>query len=350
MLQQRTLGQWAPTAASWCIVLGAILAAATAARADIVGFDDPVGFTPNENGNAAGLPSIVGDIVTMTTALGSQATSLFYNEKQDIDTFTASFDYQDVSIDGADGLAFIIQNDVRGLNALGAVGGSRGYMDNNNLIDINNSAALLLNIYQTSDVAIGMNGLAGPAGPTAPVNLRSGNTISVTVEYDGSDLILNMTEQGTANTFSYTQPGVYLRTVVGGQPTAWVGFSAGTGGVNAEQRISNFLFSGEPMPELTWDGNGNGLWGQSRWDGVTPPNFPAQLPRRRCYRQGRRSNQFCEPDRYRGCESFGLFAGRVGRSGQHRPKQHLGDCDADRRHRNHATKRRHADGRRRWLD
>ncbi|NQU20585.1 MAG: hypothetical protein HQ567_04830, partial [Candidatus Nealsonbacteria bacterium] len=268
--QSKRLGA---TTACYCALIGAMLATATAARADIVGFNDPVGFTLNQD-NAAGLPRIVGDTVTMTTALGGQATSLFYNEKQNISTFTATFDYRDVSTNGADGIAFIVQNDVRGLNALGNSGGNRGYSGVDGGDDINDSAALLLNIYLTSNVAIGMNGAVGPSGSTGSVNLRSGNTIAVTLDYDGSDLELAMAERGTANTFSTTYPGIDVQALVGGQPTAWVGFGAGTGGDTAEQTITNFVFSAHTIESLTWDGSGSGLWGQSKWIGNTPPDFP----------------------------------------------------------------------------
>ncbi|NQU23246.1 MAG: hypothetical protein HQ567_18355, partial [Candidatus Nealsonbacteria bacterium] len=255
------------------LVLGLLAIGATAptARADIAGFGEPVGFVTNQT-NAPGLPNIVGDTVEMTTAAGGQATSLFYKYKQDVTDFIASFEYQDVTGDGADGIAFVLQNDVRGPSALGAGGHGRGYADGDN---INDSAALLLDIYINSLYSFGVDGGYGTATSTGPVNLRSGNPIDVTLVYDGIDLTLGLAEQGTSNAMQASIPGVDIPALVGGESTAWVGFTGGTGGVVAYQTIRDFSFR-HASRTLVWDGAGNGDWSDLNWldNGAATAVFP----------------------------------------------------------------------------
>ena len=94
-------------------------------RADINGFGTGAGYTINNN--AAGLASISNGTLTLTTGVQSQASSVFNNTAQNIQNFTSSFTYTDVGSGGADGFAFVLQNDPRGVSALGDAGGSLGY-------------------------------------------------------------------------------------------------------------------------------------------------------------------------------------------------------------------------------
>ena len=110
-----------------------------------------------------------------------------------IGNFVASFTYQDTTVGGggADGVAFVLQNDPAGTAALGNTGGGLGYAR------IVNSVALLLDIYTGNSqggtgIAIGTNGVTpGDPGTIAgltytsasPVLLTDGNPVDVSLAY-----------------------------------------------------------------------------------------------------------------------------------------------------------------------
>ncbi len=260
-------------------ILAICLMAAPAAFGDIVGFSDPGGFTLNANDAALGegMPAIVGDELQITSGANSQATSAFFNVKQGVEIFTAEFDYQLVSgtAQPADGAAFVIQN--VGTSALGAGGGGRGYLN------ISDSVAVSLNLWQgRSDIDQGLNGSMPQGGgdggadaarrhPTAPVDILSGNPIHTTVEYDGSTIMVGLEDLVTGDAFS-TSWAEDIRGAVG-DGMAYVGFSGGTGGANADQRITNFAYSGVAIATLTWNEGGTDFWNSANWDGG-PPEMP----------------------------------------------------------------------------
>ena len=217
------------------------IAPAPAARADINGFD-PATFTVNNN--ASGQAAISGGTLTITTAVNSQASSAFNNTPQNIGNFTANFTYTDVSTGGADGFAFILQNDARGLNALGDGGGSIGY---GGASPITPSAAVDFNIYSGnggSRIGFTDSGNVRYSFPnTGAVDITNGQPVNVTISYapKGNAGVLTATLQQGANTF--TRSTIYNATALAGGNTARVGFSGGTGGLNANQTLSNFTFT-----------------------------------------------------------------------------------------------------------
>ena len=147
--------------------------------------------------------------------------------------FTASFTYTCGGNKGADGFAFVLQQ--QAATAIGANGGARGYGG------ITPSVSLQFNIYTGGGGTIGttyaINGNT-PADTAfdavLPVNLSSGNPINITIAYNAAlqTLTVSLAEQNTTNTFSRTYNGVNLLAVLNGN-AAWAGFTGGTGGVNA---------------------------------------------------------------------------------------------------------------------
>ena len=214
---------------------------APAARADINGFDPATFIVSN---NASGQAAISGGTLTITTTVNSQASSAFNNTPQNIGNFTANFTYTDVSTGGADGFAFILQNDPRGLNALGDGGGSIGYGGAN---PIKPSAAVDFNIYSGnggSRMGFTDTGNVRYSFPnTGAVDITNGQPVNVTISYapKGNAGVLTATLQQGANTF--TRSTAYNATALAGGSTALVGFSGGTGGLNANQTLSNFTFT-----------------------------------------------------------------------------------------------------------
>jgi hypothetical protein len=180
--------------------------------------------------------------------------------------FTTKFTYS-VTAGYADGIAFVLQNDPRGASAVStptsSVGSALGYGGTNK---ITNSAAVEFEIYpfgSSYGTAFGAGGLIpGDLGnpttqysSTTPVNIGTqpvagGHYISdfqpadVTLVYNGPAQTLTETLYGETEqtTFTTTYTGVDYASLVGGA-SAYVGFTAGTGGATSTQSISNFSYS-----------------------------------------------------------------------------------------------------------
>jgi len=222
------------TAAAACLCLAWVLPA----EASIIGFgNDGTGWRLN------GGPTVSSDVVTLTTAATGQARSLFYTTKQDITAFTVHFTYQMTgSSNPADATVFVLQNDTRGVTALGTSGGNLGY---NN---VKPSAAIIISPNGSSRTAYASNGVVpGTYTSVSPVNIRGGDLINITLTYNGTTLteLLEDPTAGTSFTTSYT---VDLPTVVGAT-TAYVGFTGATGARYANQYLSNFSFEPTGSPE-----------------------------------------------------------------------------------------------------
>ncbi len=184
-----------------------------------------------------------GDALSITEAVNSQARTAFFRTPVSVGAFQAHFLYQDVSGGGADGAAFIVQNSTAGPAALGPGGGGFAY------VGITPSVAVLLNIYSGAPGGRGIAFMTNGNTPefsgttysnTAPLNLASGNPIDVTVRYALGVMTLTLVDS-TAGTSYKTNVTINLPAVVGGT-NAYIGFSGATGGINAQQQISNVSF------------------------------------------------------------------------------------------------------------
>jgi autotransporter-associated beta strand protein len=188
---------------------------------------------------------VTGDALGITTNANNVTRSAFFNTKQPTTAFTASFDYTRGAGSGnpADGFTFAIQN--QAANALGTGGGGLGYGGLANAT----ARALAVNIYNPNGrgISVRTDGTI-PAGgtwtATTPVDIFNG-TVRFNLTYDGTNLNVSLV-QG-ANTFNL--PAVAWN-LAGVGADAWVGFTGATGGENAIQTISNFVFNvtGGPTP------------------------------------------------------------------------------------------------------
>jgi hypothetical protein len=222
--------------ALFCAAAAVVLAGP--AHADLTGFGtfDPVNSVGG-GGSYSG-----GTTFTLTNGGGGEATSGFSNLTQSITGFNANFTY--TATGGADGAAFVLQNDPRGTGALGDAGGSLGYGNGGSGAPIVNSAALEFNLYTGAGpvgTTLATNGATGHYTASSPVVLNSGNPININVTYNGSTLTYLATDTVTAATFTKTYNNISLPTILGGN-TAKVGFSGGTGGITSTQAISNFTY------------------------------------------------------------------------------------------------------------
>jgi hypothetical protein len=90
------------------------------------------------------------------------------------------------------------------------------------------------------------------ASPTVPatdmtssgVILNSGDTMSVHITYDGTTLAMTITDSTVNATFSTSWP-INIPQTIGGN-TAFVGFTGGTGGETASQKIETWTFASTP--------------------------------------------------------------------------------------------------------
>jgi hypothetical protein len=195
-----------------------------------------IGWSLNSLGTS--FAGFSGDMLTLTDGAGNERSSAWYAYPQYIGAFQAFFTYQDLTgPSGADGMAFVLQNDPAGAGAIGAGGGSFGY------VGIAPSVGLELNIYSPNTVgfAFRTNTIGVPYTSTTPISLASGNPIDIGIVYDGATMLLDMTNETSLAEFHTSLPVGDLRVPVGGD-TAYVGLTAGTGAVASQQTVSNFSY------------------------------------------------------------------------------------------------------------
>jgi hypothetical protein len=210
----------------------------------------------------SGFPSVTGLMLNgsalttanqlqLTVAGGAayQAGSIFWNQPIGIQTFTTDFTFQLLSAQG-DGFTFAMQG--VGPNALGASGSGLGYQN------IAKSVAIKFDLYSNSGEGADSTGVyTNGAVPTVPavdmtssgVVLKSGDTMLAHVTYDGTTLIMNLLDQVTSKRFVLTQ-AVNIPQLIGGN-SAYVGFTGGTGGLSATQRILNWTYSTQASGPVT---------------------------------------------------------------------------------------------------
>jgi hypothetical protein len=154
---------------------------------------------------------------------------------------------------GADGISFVVQNDPRGINALGMAGGSLGYFGSEDL-GIANSLAVYFdtfeNIGDPSDnfIGIGINGketLSSIPITSVPLNFLDFNSnvlITSWVDYDGAkDMLSVFLSRGSQKPENpVLRQTVDLPALVGDE--AFFGFTGATGGSSQTQSIYSWSF------------------------------------------------------------------------------------------------------------
>jgi hypothetical protein len=219
------------------------------------------GFGWALNGDTVnGGPVINNNLFTLTDGASGENRSAWFRYPLYVGAFEASYTYQDIGGGGADGTAFVVQNDPRGPAALGAGGNGLAY------IGISPSAAVMLNIYAgtpggASGMLVATNGVGDGAGystsiyqNTAPVNLDGGDPIKVNLRYTGGVLRINLADPVSGATFQASYP-INIPSFVGTN-VAWVGITGSEGGVLSHQTASNFSYV--PLPVLLSRASGGG--------------------------------------------------------------------------------------------
>jgi autotransporter-associated beta strand protein len=210
-------------------------------QASIAGFgSDTSGTASNStwtiNSTVITTPAITNGVLKLTDGINSEARTAFFNTPMPTTApFTVNFVYHGVG--GADGTAFVVQNDPRGLGAIGDAGGSLAYAG---AAPITNSVGLGLDLYNGGGIYFLNNGSLGALNGTGSVNVSSQDPIAVTLSYDGSSsLSITLLDEANNHTFMTTDPVGNIASIVGSN-SAYIGFTGATGGIASTQTIANF--------------------------------------------------------------------------------------------------------------
>jgi hypothetical protein len=185
-----------------------------------------------------------GTKLRLTNGGKDEAGSGFYTLPLSVQSFTTNFSFQ-LTNPNADGIAFVIQN--VGTTALGPMGDGLGYGGTGG---IPSSVAVKFDFFNNSGEGPNSTGLyKNGASPTIPattlggqVNLHSGDVFNVHITYDGTTLTMTITDSNSpADTFM-TSWAVNIPGTVGA-PSAYAGFTGGTGGETATQDILTWTFT-----------------------------------------------------------------------------------------------------------
>jgi predicted RecA/RadA family phage recombinase len=201
------------------------------------------GFAGETTLSLNGGATISGTRLRLTDGGGTEARSAFFNTQINIQSFTNDFSFQ-LTNPNADGFTFAIQGNTA--NVVGPSGGGLGYGPDTptGAPGIPKSVALKFDLYSNAGEGTNSTGsYTNGASPTVPaidltpsgVNLHSGDIMNVHMTYDGTTLTWTVTDPTAGKSFT-TSATVNIPSLVGGN-TAFVGFTAGTGGLSATQEI-----------------------------------------------------------------------------------------------------------------
>jgi hypothetical protein len=193
----------------------------------------------------------------LTDSGGGEADSAFTTSAMDITHFVSSWTFSQAmgSNPTADGMSFCIQGS--GNTAVGGGGGDLG------LYGISNSLAIKFDLYSNNGEGIDSTGLFTSSGSREPfnqgsidltptgINWHSGDVFVVGLSYDGTTLDFTVTDTSTNVSWTQLYP-VNIPAIVGGN-TAFVGFTAGTGGLTAVQAIQDWSYNPITQPKAPTD-------------------------------------------------------------------------------------------------
>lgn len=192
------------------------------------------------NGNA----TLDGSVLELTDGNLGEDSSAWYATRVNIQNFVTDFTFQLSPGVTADGFTFALQSNSTA--AIGISGGGMGYgpVVAGDPGGIPNSIAVKFDLYDNAGEGINSTGLyINGAAPNIPavdlaaagINLHSGDPFAVHMTYDGTSLVMTLTDTATnvvfTNTWTIDIPGTL------GANTGYAGFTAGTGGVSATQNI-----------------------------------------------------------------------------------------------------------------
>ncbi len=200
---------------------------------------------------------VSGTALQLTDGGANEARSAYFTTAMNVQAFVTDFDFQAVSAT-ADGFTFVIQN--QGLNAVGSTGGALGYgvsPSSGTGASVGKSVALKFDFYSNSGEGADSTGVyVNGAVPTLPatnltgtgIQLKSGHALHAHIVYDGVHLTLTLTDPTTSPVTTVTESYAINIPATVGANTAFVGFTAGTGGLSATQNILDWNYTVEIPP------------------------------------------------------------------------------------------------------
>jgi hypothetical protein len=204
------------------------------------GFPSAVGLTLNGSAVATG------GALELTNGGLNQAGSAFWKAPIGVQKFVTNFDFQLLNA-RANGFTFTIQN--VGPTALGGSSAGLGYQDilksvavKFNIYNYNNSGSNSTGVYTNGQPPLTPNVDITPSG----IQLATGDKIQAQITYDGTTLTLNLLDTVTNDKFTMSQ-AINIPQAVGGT-MAYVGFTGGTGGLSATQKILNWTYAAQAVP------------------------------------------------------------------------------------------------------
>lgn len=200
---------------------------------------------PSSAGLSLVKATVKGSALVLTDGGHSEARAAWYGTPVNVQSFSTSFTFQVTAGSNiADGFTFTLQNARGGAGSVGGLGGSLGYAG------IAASVAVKFDLYNNAGEGSNSTGFytkgATPEKPSldmtsSGVNLHSGDIFLVRLTYDGATLRMNITDTKTSASFA-TSTAINLPAIVGAK-SAYVGFTAGTGGLGATQKILTWAYS-----------------------------------------------------------------------------------------------------------
>ena len=213
------------------------------------------GFTNTYPFSMNGSAKLNGTALQLTDGLAGEAGAGWYGQPLNVQSFTTDFSIQMTpgTTPQADGMAFVIQNAPAGLQALGPAGGGLGYGPDQptGTGGIPNSMAIKFDTVNNAGETPDSTGLyTNGASPTVPfvdltnsgITFTNTHVFKVHMTYDGTTLTMTITDATTNASFTNSWP-INIPSVIG-SPTAYVGFTAGTGAQTAVQSVLGWSFSG----------------------------------------------------------------------------------------------------------
>ncbi len=202
----------------------------------------PSGFASSQDQlTLLGSTQLTGSSVQLTGASGAEAGAAWFATPVNVQSFATDFSFQLTSA-SADGFTFAIHNNSD--SSSGSPGGGLGYQG------IPSSVAVKFDLYNNAGEGTDSTGLyTDGASPTVPaidmtssgVNLHSGDTMAVHLVYNGTTLTMTITDTVTKASFS-TSWTINIPATLGAD-TAYVGFTGGTGGETAIQKVLTWIYT-----------------------------------------------------------------------------------------------------------
>ncbi len=214
----------------------------------------PGGFGSTASLSLKGSATVTNNLLQLTLASAAASTGVaWFTTPVDITSFTTDFNFQLLSAK-ADGFTFAIQN--AGTAAVGPGGSGLGYGASHpgGTGGIARSVAIKFDLYNNDGESANSTGFyTNGASPTVPatdmtasgVKLNSGHVMHAHITYDGTSLTLVLTDTVTSQSFT-TSSAINIPSIVGAS-TAYVGFTAATGGLTMTSDILSWTLSAGAM-------------------------------------------------------------------------------------------------------